>query len=1237
MIKSRKIISWFLLILLSLDLLTCTISLAGDSNPDNTLGWERIDDGRVLCIWNQYDNYFFNISNGMQFTNHYNRYWAHNVMMVGYYTGDSWHLLYRVDELTGFNRTIDLTEEYCNVTFWKDINYTGYNFRLAMRYSLGVDDMNLTVIPYIKNLGVDIPFTLGFGWELKDIRINMVYDNNFIEINDTEYNLHQELNESYTFVNNSIFTLKTTSYYLYLNWDDTLNYLVTVKTRSGQYNAPVTLFIKVGTLGSGQEKYTSLFWYDSDYTIRPNGAGDVTQFTAYGDSSNYLCVDDVASDSDTTYVYAGSGWHYDLYDFDDPLESGSINNLTIYVVCRTSSAGTVTKKTIVGFKLAGTEYWGSEQSITSSYVAYSQSWTTNPATSAAWTWENITNMQIGHKGYVSGNQYRCTQIYATIDYTPVISVTTNTSTGVEENNATLNGYIGEDGGSNISAFFQYGLTTSYGSSTSKQYPKSENQSFSANVTGLSPGTTYHYRAVANSSSDYSYFLPCANGTYTEMTPDGDNPNYNCVDDLIGEQDGVITEVFTGETKKDTYNIDNHTGETGIIDEICVYAAIDNDTEEGEAYAYIMIRTNGNDYYGDNITALVYCAGDFTIFSYTWSANPYTGATWTWSEIDNLEIGLLGIGIDGSIELTQIYVQVNYSTNYSYGDDMTFTTKPEAPTGLTAVSSNDSILLSWTKGLGAANTYIERNTSSTWSWGEGTNIYNSTGSSYSDTGLSLGTTYYYQSWGFNNSIFSDNITSVNNVTYPGPPTSLAGTIYGTYLNITWTNGSGADTTLIRKKSGSYPTGVTDGTQCQNNTLSYWNETAVEGMYYSLWSYNSTLKVYSSQVNYTFGGLYINCYDETNNTNLTFDVLITNSDGSQVYTKTNCTNTERVDITLCPQGSVSILISSVNHSSRIYYMTIYNGNWYTLNAYLPMNITEMVALYDLRVIDTANNPIENALVNIKKYSNLTGIYETISTLYTDAYGYVSIYLIYSPASFYKVFINKTGYDDVIEDYTPMPPNEWGQTEVKIFKLTPIVIPPQPPIVDLEDIHFTVTLLSNTSALVEYSDDTSGTIYALLTIEMYNYNTSSWSSIGSLNYSFQSWNYTFTDLNRSNIYFFNLTFNHNDIGVNHRQYVLDRLFIPPLTESIINDRFSWVGVIPIGISNFLMWLLLIAVMYYADERDVGKIIIILGTLFLLLNGFLGWGSGIITVFSGALPVLFIIIGVLIEWGQARKRETS
>ncbi len=240
--------------------------------PCNTplIGYELLENNDVLHLWNFYNSYYFDTDSGIQLTNHYNEYWSHNALMLGYYNNDEWNLIYRTDELSGFNKDIESDNEtFVNATLWKDLSYGGYDFRLAIRYHLGIDDNELTVSPYIKNLGVAIPYTLGFGWEMKDIQINMTETGDYINVNRTIYYLNQTLDNTYTDLSETEFYLMenitgTSTKSLYLKWNQSLNYKLCVKSRDGQYNAPVTLFIKVGTLDSGQEKYTKMFWYDAE-------------------------------------------------------------------------------------------------------------------------------------------------------------------------------------------------------------------------------------------------------------------------------------------------------------------------------------------------------------------------------------------------------------------------------------------------------------------------------------------------------------------------------------------------------------------------------------------------------------------------------------------------------------------------------------------------------------------------------------------------------------------------------------------------------------------------------------------------------------------------------------------------------------------------------------------------------------------------------------------------------------
>jgi len=77
-------------------------------------------------------------------------------------------------------------------------------------------------------------------------------------------------------------------------------------------------------------------------------------------------------------------------------------------------------------------------------------------------------------------------------------VITNASTGVEKTNATLWGYLQSNGGENCTVRFEYGPSTSYGINTTNQ-TKTTGQTFSADITSLTKGQLYYYRAFANNT------------------------------------------------------------------------------------------------------------------------------------------------------------------------------------------------------------------------------------------------------------------------------------------------------------------------------------------------------------------------------------------------------------------------------------------------------------------------------------------------------------------------------------------------------------------------------------------------------------------------------------------------------------------------------------------------------------------------------------------------------------------
>src|SRR5439155_1384117 len=89
---------------------------------------------------------------------------------------------------------------------------------------------------------------------------------------------------------------------------------------------------------------------------------------------------------------------------------------------------------------------------------------------------------------------------ATATATPSPAVTTNPATNVASVSATLNGSVNPRG-STTTVYFQWGTTTSYGHTTPMQTQTGNTyRNVTANISGLTRNTTYHFRIVATNSA-----------------------------------------------------------------------------------------------------------------------------------------------------------------------------------------------------------------------------------------------------------------------------------------------------------------------------------------------------------------------------------------------------------------------------------------------------------------------------------------------------------------------------------------------------------------------------------------------------------------------------------------------------------------------------------------------------------------------------------------------------------------
>ena len=164
--------------------------------------------------------------------------------------------------------------------------------------------------------------------------------------------------------------------------------------------------------------------------------------------------------------------------------------------------------------------------------------------------------------------------------------------------------------------------------------------------------------------------PTATGDETLITyqyPDS-GEHWEKVDE--DTSDGDSTYVLSNNTnwQEDLYNIVDHSTVTGTINcvRVCIVCRV-MDTPD-QASAYVHIKTGGVEYNG-NAEILT---TSYTTYLYEWNINPNTVDSWTWDEIDALQIGV-GLRKDGGAGkdtlCTQVYAEVIYGSGIALCGDV----------------------------------------------------------------------------------------------------------------------------------------------------------------------------------------------------------------------------------------------------------------------------------------------------------------------------------------------------------------------------------------------------------------------------------------------------------------------------------------------------------------------------------------------------------------------------------------
>ena len=166
--------------------------------------------------------------------------------------------------------------------------------------------------------------------------------------------------------------------------------------------------------------------------------------------------------------------------------------------------------------------------------------------------------------------------------------------------------------------------------------------------------------------------------------------------------------------------------------------------------------------------------------------------------------------------------------------------PSAPSGLSATAGNAQVSLSWTAGANATSYNIYRGTTA---GGESATAIATgvTGASYTNTGLTNGTTYYYKVASVNSvgtSSMSNEASATPTAPAPSAPSGLAAAASNAQVSLTWTAGANATSYNVYRgtsSGGESATAIATGI----TTTSYTNAGLTNGTtyYYEVASVNS----------------------------------------------------------------------------------------------------------------------------------------------------------------------------------------------------------------------------------------------------------------------------------------------------------------------------------------------------------------------------------------------------------------
>ncbi|MDA8242415.1 MAG: hypothetical protein M0Z67_18850 [Nitrospiraceae bacterium] len=356
-------------------------------------------------------------------------------------------------------------------------------------------------------------------------------------------------------------------------------------------------------------------------TVNPNGAETSVYFewgttTAYGNTTSTQIIPAVTGSipitADISGLKANTPYHYRIVATNSAgTTNGSDVSFTTPVIAPSAvtnpasgtTGNTATLNATVNPNGAETSVyfeWGTD----TSYGNITSTQTISVGVDDVAVTAYISGLTVGltyHYRLVAtnsiGTTYGADVSFTTPSNAPPLAVT-DPATNKNGNSATLNATVNPNG-LETSAYFEWGLTASYGNTTPTQTLPAgiDNVSVSANITGLSINTTYHYRIVAvnvdgtTNGQDMTFTTPPITITITSPTNGSaiSRPDIMVKGTLItpGNETGVTVNGIVGMV----YNDDFAANHVPLADGANTISVTATDTQGNTATTAITVTAN----------------------------------------------------------------------------------------------------------------------------------------------------------------------------------------------------------------------------------------------------------------------------------------------------------------------------------------------------------------------------------------------------------------------------------------------------------------------------------------------------------------------------------------------------------------------------------------------------------------------------------------------------------------------